>query len=102
MPAMPERSDAADRCSPRGRGNRRMGQLMSDAISYDSAGRGVPVAQVCAEVCPAPISAAPSGVCIAPRCRFLRPPASQHQPCMLLPSQFLTIADTFSASSPIL
>src|SRR5258708_39799171 len=37
MPAVPERSDAADHCSLSGRRNRPMGQLMSDAISYASA-----------------------------------------------------------------
>ena len=58
MPAVQERSDAADCCSPGGRRNRRMGQLMSHAISYASAGRGFPVAQVCAEFCLDPVSAA--------------------------------------------
>jgi hypothetical protein len=43
MPAVQGRSDAADRCSPGGRRNRRMEQLMSDAISYASAGPGFPI-----------------------------------------------------------
>src|SRR5712692_7152998 len=74
MPAVPGRSDAADRCSPGGRRNRRMGQLMSDAISYASAGRGFPVAQVYAEVCLHPVSAA-QGVSVSLRtCRFPRLP----------------------------
>jgi hypothetical protein len=36
-----------------------------------------------------------------PDALFLGFPPSQNTSCMLLPSQFLTIADTFSASSPI-
>ena len=40
MPAVPARSDAADRCPPRRRRNRWMGQLMSNAIIYASTGRG--------------------------------------------------------------
>ena len=55
-----------------------MGQFMSDAISYASAGRGFPVAQVCAEVCLDPVSA-PRGVPVSlRRCRLLGFPYCQH------------------------
>jgi hypothetical protein len=61
MPAVQQRSDAADRRSLGECRNRRMGQLMSNAISYASTGPGFPVAQVCAEVCLDPVSAAHDG-----------------------------------------
>src|SRR5712692_101016 len=92
MPAVPERSDAADRCSLSGRRNRPMGQLMKDAISYASAGRGFPVAQVWAEVCLDPVPAA-QGVSVSLcRCRFPRLPALQNTSCALFPSPFPPIA----------
>src|ERR1035438_213327 len=79
MPAVQQRSDAADRCSLGGRRNCRMGQLMNDAIKY-AAGRGFPVAHVCAEVCLDPVSAA-QGVSVSlRRCRFLRLPTLQTHP----------------------
>jgi len=71
MSAVQQRSDAADRRSLGECRNRRMGQLMSNAISYARAGRGFPFAQVCAELCLDPVSAAP-GVSLSLRtCCFL-------------------------------
>jgi hypothetical protein len=70
MPAVQERSDAADRCSPGERRNRRMGQLMSDAISHARAGRGFPVAPVCMEVCLDPVAGTARDGCIAPETPF--------------------------------
>ena len=82
---------------PGGRRNRRMGQLMSDAISFASAGRDFP--QLCAEVCLDPVSGAQRVSVSLRRCRFPRLPALQNTSCVLLSSPFLTIADPFSASS---
>jgi hypothetical protein len=101
MPAVPQRSDAADRCSPGGRRNRWMGQLMSDAISYASTGRGFPVARVCAEVCLEGVSAAQRVSVSLCRCRLPRLGTLQKTPCTLPPFPFLPIAGTFSAFFPI-
>jgi len=70
-----------------------MGQLMKDAISYASAGRGFPVAQVWAEVCLDPVPAA-QGVSVSlRRCRFLGFPHCKTHPARFshlhsLPSRY--------------
>ena len=102
MPAVQERSDAADRCSPGGRRNRWMEQLMSDAISYASAGPGFPVAQVRAEVCLDPVSAAQGTSASLRRCRFPRLHVIAKHILRASPISFLPIADILPVSSPIL
>src|SRR5712692_9323121 len=95
MPAVQKRSDAADRCSSGGRSNGRMGQLMSDPLSYASASRGFPDAHVCAEVCLDPVSAVQRGVCITPEnAVFLG-----FTPCNTHPTRF---SNLHSFPSPIL
>src|SRR5271156_5071411 len=89
MPAVQQRSDAADRRSLGECRNRRMGQLMNNAINYASAGPGFPVAQVCAEVCPDPVLAVRGVSLSIRRCGFLGfPHCKTHPPALLscLPS----------------
>src|ERR1035438_10110957 len=92
MPAVQQRSDAADGCFRGGRRNRRVGQLMIFAIKYASAGRTFPVAQVRTEVCLDPVSAA-QGVSVSlRRCRFLRLPTLQNTSCARFSVPSLPIA----------
>lgn len=92
MPAVPERSDAPDRCSPGGRRNRRMGQFMRRCYQLCQCWPRLPVAQVCAEVCLHPVSAAPAVSVSLRRYRFPRLPTLQNTSCALLPAPFLPIA----------
>jgi hypothetical protein len=59
------------------------------------------VAWVGAEVCLDPVSAAQEASGSLRRCRSLVLPALRNTFCELLPSPFLTIADSFWPSSPI-
>ena len=86
MPALQQRSDAVDRRSLGDCRNRRMGQLMNNAISYASAGPGFPFARVCAEVCLDPVSAAQGGSVSLRRCRFFGFPYWKTHPAALLSS----------------
>jgi putative transposase len=92
MPAVQQRSDAADRRSLGECRNRRMGQLLSNAISYASTGSGFPVAQVCAEVCLDPVSAAHGVVCIAPQMPFSSASHITNTSCALFSAPSLPIA----------
>jgi hypothetical protein len=93
MPTVPERSDAADRCSAGRRRNRPMGQFMRRRYQLCQCWPRLPVAQVCAEVCLDPLSA-PQGVSVSlHRCRFPRLPHCKTHPALLshlhsFPSQY--------------
>jgi hypothetical protein len=78
-----------------------MGQFMSRRYQLCHYWPRLSVAQVVAEACLDPISAAPSGLCLVPEMPFSSTPHIAHTSCVLLSTPFLTITDTFPAYSPM-